>query len=88
MYATVTVEVRCKREDLEITDIALTDPAKAKSMIYLLNRRKAEKVAEAFIKHQLHQEGLRVGDIHEPFSDLVVGDLLVSLVDCDDDESF
>ena len=84
LHATRTVEVRCKREDLEIGDVELTDPLGAKWAARLTNWRKTTKAAEAFIKYWLQQEGLRVGDIHEPFSDLVVGDLLVSLVDDDD----
>jgi len=81
LHATVTVEVRCKREDLDITHIELTKPSDIKLMGLLPNRKKSMKAAEAFIKHQLQKEGLSVGDIHEPFSDLVVGDLLVSLVE-------
>ena len=86
LHTTVKVEVRCKREDLEITDIALTDQETVSRVAKWANHKKKAKVAEAFIKHRLQQEGLRVGDIHEPFSDLVVGDLLVSLVDGGDDD--
>lgn len=84
LHATATVEVRCKREDLEVTDIMLTDPEEKKLMRSLINRNKAMKVAEAFIKQQLRDEGLRVGNIHEGFSDLVVSDLLVALVEEND----
>lgn len=81
LHPTVTVEIRCKREDLEITDIALTDPEKNTRLPFGNGHKKRLKAAEAFIKHQLQLERLRVGDIHEIFSELVVGDMLVSLVD-------
>jgi len=84
LHPAVVVEIRCKREDLEIVDIDVTDSADAKIMLGLPSRKKAMKVAEAFLKQQLQKECLRVGDIHEPFSDIVVGDLLVSMVDDDD----
>lgn len=81
LHATITVEVRCKREDLEVTEISLTDPEEARIMARLTNRNKAVKVAEAFIKKKLQEEGLRVGNMSEIYSDLVVGDLIVSLVE-------
>ena len=84
MHATVTVEVRCKREDLEVTEIGLTDPNQAQVMARLINRNKAMKVAEAFIKKKLQEEGLRVGNINEAYSDLVVSELVVSLVENED----
>lgn len=85
LHQTLTVEIRCKREDLDIKGIELTDPEENKVMSRLLNRRKKDKVAEAFIKKKLQEEGLRVGNISEPFSDMVVGDLIVSLVDSDNE---
>ncbi|WP_375264208.1 hypothetical protein [Palleronia sp.] len=84
LHATVTIEVRCKRQDLEVTEVSLTDPEESKTFARLTNRRKATKVAEAFIKKKLQEEGLRVGDVHEQYSDMVIGDLIVSLVENDD----
>lgn len=90
LHPTITVEVRAKREDLEIDGIELTDPEQRRFSAGLFKRPLAVKTAEAFIARELKREGLRVGDIHEPFSDLVVGDMLVSLVDdgnSDDDDA-
>ncbi|TGN55489.1 hypothetical protein E4L95_14995 [Paracoccus liaowanqingii] len=81
LHPTFTIEVRCKREDLEVTEIGLTSPTDARIMHTLLNRGKSLKAAEAFIKKKLQEEGLRVGDLNEFYSDLVVSDLIISLVE-------
>lgn len=72
MPPVVRVEVRCLREDLDISDIRLGD-ASAWSLIArrknALNRRIA---AEAAIRTLLTEEGLVVGDMADPFAELVL----------------
>ena len=75
---TLRVEVRAKSEDLIIDRLELTD---ARPWSKLGPTRKAEVAARAFIKRSLIEERLPVGDIHEPFSDLVIGDMVVALTD-------
>ncbi|MEM0961676.1 MAG: hypothetical protein AAGK21_03920 [Bacteroidota bacterium] len=81
IYPTFTVEVRCRSEDLRIDEIELTDPDERGLLSRLGAPKKRQKAAEALIKRELQMNGLRVGDIHQPYSRLVVGDLIVALVE-------
>ncbi|HEY1632564.1 MAG TPA: hypothetical protein VGF56_14710 [Rhizomicrobium sp.] len=67
---TVRVEVRCKREDIDISDITIKDETlleKAKSQIGFTNKMKA---AEAYIRNQLANEGLEVSNVSDIFGQL------------------
>ena len=81
LHPTIRVEVLCRSEDLHIKDIALTDPEENALSSILSGPRKRKLAAEAFIKRELQNEGLRVGDVHDPFGRLVIGEMIVSLVD-------
>lgn len=81
LHPTVRVEVHCRSEDLQITDISLTDPDERRGTAIFKNPQKRQKAAEAFIKRELLSEGLRAVNIHDPFGRLIVGDMIVSLVD-------
>lgn len=81
LHPTIRVEIICRREDLRIEDIALTDPNDRKSISPFGGDKKRRIAAEAFIKRELLQNGLRAGNIHEPYGRLVVSDMIVSLVD-------
>lgn len=75
----VLVEIRCKREDLEITDISLKD---AEAAGFASNRQDEivrQRAAEAFIKRELMIEGLKVGDLSEIFADMVIADHIVPI---------
>lgn len=64
----VRVEVRCRREDLLITDVALKDEnlwARLKGKSGHQNRLAA---AESLIRDRLIEDGLEVGDMHELFA--------------------
>jgi hypothetical protein len=72
MAPTVRVEVRCLREDLEISNIILDDaPAWA-----LIRRRQAAETrrvaAEAAIRTLLTEAGLAVGDMTDPLATITI----------------
>lgn len=72
MAPAVRIEVRCLREDLEITDIMLEDP----SLWTRIRRRKAVEnrriAAEAVIRTLLADEGLIAGDLADPFAQITL----------------
>lgn len=72
MPPTVRVEVRCLREDLEISQIKLDD----ESAWSLINRRKAAQTrriaAEAALRTLLAHEGLIAGDLSDPFAEITL----------------
>jgi len=64
---TVRVEVRCRREDIDIFDLTIKDESlleKAKRAMGFENRIKA---AEAYIRDQLAGEGLEVSNMSDVF---------------------
>lgn len=81
LHPTIRVEIQCRSEDLRIEEIELTDPDERKSTILWKGNSKRKKAAEAFIKRELQREGLRAGNIHDPYGRIVVGDMMVSLID-------
>lgn len=68
----VRIEVRCLREDLEITNITVDDD----KTWNLLKRRKAHETrriaAEAAIRAMLTEEGLVVGDMADPYAPITL----------------
>ncbi len=68
----VRVEVRCRREDLEIDDIALTDASALKAALALPFGRNRKIAAEALIRTRLFESGLATGDIGDPFAEMVL----------------
>jgi hypothetical protein len=67
----VRVEVRCRREDLEISDIVLSDEPKAMMMKRKVLQRNRQIAAEAYLKNRLFLEGLLdggEGDLSNPFA--------------------
>lgn len=69
---TLRVEVRCRREDLEITEIDLKDSSvleKAKNKIGFRNRLAA---AEAYIRDRLAKEGLTIKKFNDSFGEITL----------------
>lgn len=69
----VTVQIRCKREDLIIEDIEFKD-----SSIFsfeLLSRNKMIAV-EQYIKKEILETGIPCGDLSEPFSEIILADAI------------
>lgn len=68
----VTVEVRCRREDLIIEDINFKDSG----ITEYIKLPRAKRVAvEQYIKSEIERIGLYCGDITDPFSVIVLGDV-------------
>lgn len=67
---TVRVEVRCRREDLHITDIALRDEGRWNAIKLGAEHRNKIKAAEALIRTRLFEEGLISGsdDLSDPYA--------------------
>ena len=65
------VELRCRREDMRIYDIELTNPNDS------LANYSANKVmaVEQYIKSELISTGFMVGDISDPFSEVILADV-------------
>lgn len=73
---TVRVEVRCRREDLEITDLNSKDESvleKAKNKVGFGNRLAA---AEAYIRDRLVSEGLTIKNFKDSFGELTLASTL------------
>ena len=69
----VSVEVRCRREDLIITDSQIKDEALHEKLISHLVPRNRLAAAEAYIRDQLMKTGLEVGDLSELFRQITLG---------------
>lgn len=68
----VNVEIRCRREDLEIRDIALTQARDLAAMAKDPLWQNKVKAAEAVIRTRLARAGLLKGDISDPFAEIVL----------------
>lgn len=67
----LTVQIRCKREDLHIEDIVFKDG----SMWSIESLTKNKKIAvEQYIKHEILSMGLPCGDLSEPFASVILAD--------------
>ncbi|MGH6977883.1 MAG: hypothetical protein ACRED4_01095 [Brevundimonas sp.] len=76
---TVRVEVRCRREDLEITDIRFKDDARQQAFLLREGHRNRIAAAEALIRSRLLQEGLidPRADLSDDFLELTLSDTIV-----------
>ena len=76
---TVRVEVRCRREDLEITDIRFKDDARQQAFLLREGHRNRIAAAEALIRSRLLQEGLidPKADLGDDFLELTLSDTIV-----------
>ena len=68
----VRVEITCKREDLDITDIQFKDE---KIADFLSLPRKKKLAVEQYLKAEIERIGLSCGDLSEPFSHVILGDV-------------
>ncbi len=74
-----SIEIRCKREDIEIRDIAVKDKKANADLHGRRNQAVRIAAAEGHIREMLLREGLAVGDLNEAFAEFVLADLLVPL---------
>lgn len=63
----VNIKIRCLREDLLISEIAVKDEAKWKKIVSGAGFKNKHLAAEAYIRNMLAKEGLDSGDISDPF---------------------
>ncbi len=76
---TMRFEMRCRREDIEITELELKDPEKQGWFNKRLNRDVNLAAAEQVIKEELLSAGfLQVADLSEKHANLVIADVIVS----------
>jgi hypothetical protein len=68
----VRLEVRCLREDMEISDIEMKDEGKWSLTLTDGQKAKKLKAAEAFIRNKLEEEGLVSVAMEESFSEIVM----------------
>lgn len=72
----VRIEIRCLREDLIIEDVEFT----ASSFpAWVSLPRKKQIAVEQYIKDELARHGLGAGDLSEPFSTIILGDVSPSI---------
>lgn len=72
----VRVEVRCKREDLEIEGLVLKDETLWQSVQARVGYQNRVAAAEAYIRNKLAQEGLEVRNFDDLFGDLTLGSVI------------
>lgn len=65
------IELRCRREDLHITGIELTDKGKP---FYQLSANH-QLAIEQYLKAELLRVGFIVGDVSDPFSEVILADV-------------
>lgn len=68
----IRIEVRCLREDLDIHDIVINREGRFVSVLTDPFGRNKLAAAEAVIRTRLFQEGLTVGDMADPFAQLIL----------------
>ncbi|MEO1677852.1 MAG: hypothetical protein AAFU80_06780 [Pseudomonadota bacterium] len=73
----VMVEIQCKREDIDIYDIRMNDDEVQRELENTRNHAVRKAAAEGFIRSQLLQQGLTVGDMTKVFSNLTVADYIM-----------
>ncbi len=69
---TISVELRCLREDLEITDIVTTDESLWSKFKKGSHRKNKLAAAEAVIRTRLFESGLISGDLSNPFAEMTL----------------
>lgn len=73
----VRVEVRCLRDDLEISNIVLKDEKKWASLLQSPTHRNRVAAAEAVIRDRLFKAGLAHGALDEPFAQMRLVEVVV-----------
>ena len=68
----VRIEVRCRREDLKISNIELKDKSSWKSLVVRENFRNKIIAAEAYIRDRLSSEDLEFSNISDPFGEITI----------------
>jgi hypothetical protein len=74
---TVRIQVRCLREDLEISNIVLKDSRAWERLIRSPTHRNRVAAAEAVIRDRLMKAGLIHGALDEPFAEMCLAEVSV-----------
>jgi hypothetical protein len=69
----VRVEVRCKREDLEIEDLVIKDESQWEALKRGFGFGNKMAAAESYIRDRLMDEGLDVVNIEDVFAQITLG---------------
>jgi hypothetical protein len=72
----ITVEIRCRREDLVISNIELKDLKGFADRVRRDNRRNREAAAQAVIRTRLFEEGLLGGDNEDRYAVMVLASIM------------
>ena len=75
------IEVRCLREDIDIYDIQFKDHTEQSIFFARPGQAARIKAAEAYLKQQILLEGLRVGNMRDPYSELTICDATIPITD-------
>lgn len=73
------VQIRCKSEDVEIFDIDFKDSERASIFRAKANQINRQRAAEAFLKCEIQNQRLKVGDIRDKFSEMTLAEFVVPL---------
>jgi hypothetical protein len=73
---TVRVEVRCKREDLDISEVVLKDETLFEATRRRVGFRNRQAAAEAYIRDRLAKEGLAIRNFADSFGELTLASIL------------
>lgn len=68
----VRIEVRCKREDLDISDLHIKDETLLEKISGTIDGERKIRAVEAYIRDTLAREGLEYSNISDPFGSLTL----------------
>lgn len=82
MQPVSSIEVRCLREDIEISDIQWKDEEKQRSFFARQGRKEKTHIARQILLQALLEESLSVGNLlDDPFAELTICDATIPIID-------
>jgi hypothetical protein len=72
------LEIRCLREDLEITDLDIKDSDLWQKLLSRTGSTNRFKAAEAYIKNELERAGLEAGDLSDKFAKITLAEVFAN----------
>jgi hypothetical protein len=69
------LEMICLREDLEISDIKLKDDNAMQRLLNIVSSQNKIEAAEAYIRNQLEEAGMEVGDLSDKYTKITLADV-------------
>jgi len=86
MPPNILIQVRCRREDIDIYDISHKDMQKNEQLQAASGHINRMRSAEAYLRNEFIKEGLTYGEMDDPYAEMHVCELSLTLDDCHDDE--